>query len=325
MTDIDRVLRSNLKLKHLQLIVALDEFRHLGRASEFLSLTQPAVSKSLAEVERMFGLELFTRSTRGTEPTPYGATVIRFARSVLADFGRTRDEIAAVAGGASERVRVGAMVVATPGLLTGAVARVKAQSARTTVSIEEGDLTRLMPRLRVGELDLIVGRLEPGYAAPDIATEPLYDEPMCVIAPPDHPLATADRPAWADVAALPWVVPPAWASSRVKLLQLFYKHGLQPPADVIETASFLMTITFVRQRPACGFVARGVALHLEREGLARRVNLNVPIELPPVGIITLRAGLDTPPALRMREALRQEAAHLAPPGKKAGSGRRRRA
>ena len=98
-----------------------------------------------------------------------------------------------------------------------------------------------------------------------------------------------------------------------------------PPADVIETASFLMTITFVRQRPACGFVARGVALHLEREGLARRVNLNVPIELPPVGIITLRAGLDTPPALRMREALRQEAAHLAPPGKKAGSGRRRRA
>ena len=56
MPDIDRVLRSNLKLKHLQLVVALDEFRHLGRASEFLSLTPPAVSKTLAEIERMFGL-----------------------------------------------------------------------------------------------------------------------------------------------------------------------------------------------------------------------------------------------------------------------------
>lgn len=311
MADIDRVLRSNLKLRHLQLLVALDEFRHLGRAAEFLSLTQPAVSKSLAEVERMFGLELFTRSTRGTEPTPYGTTVVRFARSVLADFGRTRDEIAAVASGAAGRVRVGAMVVATPGLLTGAVARLKAQSALTTVSVEEGDLTRLMPRLRVGELDLIVGRLEPGYAAPDIATEALYEEPMCVIAPPSHPLAAARRPSWADLAALPWVVPPAWASSRVKLLQLFYKHGLQPPVDVIETASFLMTLTFVRQRPAIGFVARGVALHLEREGLAKRLNLAVPIELPPVGIITLRGGLHTPPAQRLREALRQEAAQLA--------------
>ena len=55
MADIDRVLRSNLKLRHLQLLVALDNFRHLGRAAEFLSLTQPAVSKSLAEIERLLG------------------------------------------------------------------------------------------------------------------------------------------------------------------------------------------------------------------------------------------------------------------------------
>ena len=81
MADIDRVLRSNLKLRHLQLLVALDQFRHLGRAAEFLSVTQPAVSKTLAEIERMFGLQLFDRSTRGTEPTPYGDSVVRFARS----------------------------------------------------------------------------------------------------------------------------------------------------------------------------------------------------------------------------------------------------
>ena len=51
MSQIDRVLRSNLKLRHLQLLVALDEFRHLGRVSEFLSITQPAVSKMLVEIE----------------------------------------------------------------------------------------------------------------------------------------------------------------------------------------------------------------------------------------------------------------------------------
>lgn len=56
MSQLDRALRSNLKLRHLQLLVALDQFRHLGRAAEWLSLTQPAVSKSLAEIERMFGL-----------------------------------------------------------------------------------------------------------------------------------------------------------------------------------------------------------------------------------------------------------------------------
>ena len=84
MTDLSRVLRSNLRLRHLQLLVALDQFRHLGRAAGFLSLTQPAVSKTLAEIERLFGVPLFTRSTRGTEPTAAGASVVRL-RIRLAD------------------------------------------------------------------------------------------------------------------------------------------------------------------------------------------------------------------------------------------------
>jgi DNA-binding transcriptional LysR family regulator len=306
MADLDRVLRSNLKLRHLQLLIALDQFRHLGRAAEFLAVTQPAVSKTLAEIERMFGLELFVRSTRGTEPTAYGTTVVRFARSVLADFDRTREEIESVASGAAGHTKVGAMVVATPGLLTRAVEALKARSAQTTVSIEEGDLTRLLPRLRTGELDLFVGRLEPGYAAPDLEMEALHDEPMCIVARPDSPLARKARPTWTDVAALPWVMPPAWASSRIKLNQMFYANGLNPPVDVIESASYLVTVAFLRERGACAFVARGVGRHLEGEGLAKVLKLKVPIELPPVGMITLRGRLRTPPTDQLMSCLRRQ-------------------
>lgn len=308
MAEIDRVLRSNLKLRHLQLLVALDEFRHLGRAAEFLSVSQPAVSKTLVEIERMFELDLFVRSTRGTEPTAYGQAVVRFARSVLADFSRTRDEIAAVAGGAAGRTSVGAMVVAIPSLLVRAVELLKQRSARTTVLVEEGDLTRLLPRLRVGELDLFVGRLEPGYASPDLDTETLYTEPMCIVVRPDHALAHDARVDWTKLVDVPWVVPPPWASSRVKLEQMFYKHRLAPPADIVETASFLATLTFVRERPAVGFLARGVARHFEAEGLIRVLNLKVPIELPPVGMITLKGRLRPPATEQLMDCLRITAA-----------------
>lgn len=313
MTDIDRVLRSNLKLRHLQLLVAIDQFRHLGRASEFLSVTQPAVSKTLAEIERMFGQALFTRSTRGTEPTAVGSAVVRFARSVLAEYGRTRDEIAAVAGGAAGRTLVGAMVVAVPTLLVAAVDLLKQRSAQTTVLVEEGDLTRLLPRLRVGELDLFVGRLEPGYASPDLETEALYTEPMCIVARPEHPLARASRVGWMQLAEVPWVVPPPWASSRIKLEQMFYKHRLAPPSDIVETASFLVMLSFVRERPAIGFLARGVALHAQREGLVRILRLAVPIELPPVGMITLRGRARTPATLQLMDCLRSCAPALRDP------------
>ena len=311
MPTIDRILRSNVKLKHLQRLVALDEFRHIGRVAEFLRVTQPAVSKMLAEIERMFELELFARSPRGTEPTAFGDAVIRFARLVIADYSRTRDEIDAVASGAAGRTSVGAMVVAMPGLLVQAVKLLKRRSALTTVMIEEGDLTRLLPRLRVGELDLIVGRLEPGYASPDLQTEVLYEESMTIIARPDHPLCKKERPTWKELAEAPWVVPPPWASSRVKLNQMFYKHRLNPPVDLIESASFLATMSFVRDSGALGFVARAVAKKMEAEGLVRALRVALPIELPPVGLIFLAGRLRTPTTEQLAECLRNVARKIA--------------
>ena len=312
MTQIDRVLRSNLKLRHLQMLVALDQFRHLGRAAEFLSVTQPAVSKSLVEIERMFGLALFERSTRGTEPTPYGDSVVRFARSVLADYDRTRDEIAAVASGAAGRTSVGAMVVAMPVLLARAVEMLKANSSQTTVLVEEGDLTRLLPKLRLGELDLFVGRLEPGYAAPDLETEALHAEPMQAVVRPGHPLAAKRRLGWADLAKERCVMPPPWASLRVKLDQMFFRDGVHPPADIIESASFLAQISFLQQRDAVAFMARSVARHFQQQGMLKVLALKVPIELPPVGLITTRGRRRTPSTQQLVECLRRAARAKSP-------------
>ena len=306
MADIDRVLRSNLKLRHLQLLVVLDQFRHLGRAAEFLSLTQPAVSKTLAEIERLFGVSLFDRSTRGTEPTPYGAAVVRFARSVLADYERTRDELAAVAAGATGRVRVGAMVVATHWLAQ-AVQAFKQQQPQTAVLVEEGDLMRLLPRLRGGELDLIVGRLEPGHAAPDLDTEPLYDEPMVLVTAPGDALTRLRKPGWADVAVRPCVLPPPYASLRIKLDQQFHRHGLNPPVDLVETASFLAQVTFIHGRQAVGVMAHAVAHHFAQQGLLQVLPLAVDLDLPPVGIVTLRGRRASPGADRFLACARSTA------------------
>lgn len=305
MAQIDRVLRSNIKLRHLQLVVALDEFRHLGRTAEFLSVTQPAVSKMLGEVEEMLGLTLFDRSTRGSEPTASGRAIIRFARSVLAEYERTREEIAAVESGAAGRARVGSMVVALPVLLGRAVELLKARSAQATVLVEEGDLTRLLPKLRLGELDLFIGRLEPGYAAPDLITEVLFNEPMVAVVAPGHPLAERKRVAWADLAELPCVLPPPWASLRVKLEQQFHKHGLQPPTDLVETASFLALQTFISRRGAAGFLARSVARHFEHQGVVQVLPLAVPVELPPIGLITMRGRRLTTTTEQLMECLRE--------------------
>lgn len=310
MVQIDRALRSNIKLRHLQLLVALDEFRHLGRTAEFLSVSQPAVSKVLTEVEKALGLTLFTRSTRGTEPTPAGESLVRFARSVLAQYEQTRDEIAAAESGASGRIRVGSMGAALPVLLARAVGMLKDRHARATVLVEEGDLTHLLPKLRLRELDLIVGRLEPGYAAPDLLTEALYDEPMVVVVKRGHKLARKARPGWADLAEMPCVMPPPWASLRVKIEQAFYRYGLHPPQDVIESSSYLALSTFVSQRNAAGFMAASVARALQAEGRLHVLAMEVPVDLPPVGIITLRERAPSLSADQLVACLREAAVEV---------------
>lgn len=322
MAQIDRALRSNIKLRHLQLVVALDEFRHLGRTAEFLSVTQPAVSKMLGEVESMLGFVLFERSTRGSVPTAAGRSFVRFARSVLAGYERTRDEIAAEESGLAGRTRVGSMAVTLPTLLAQAVEELKQRSGQARVLVEEGDLTHLLPKLRLGELDLFVGRLEPGYASPDLVTEALYQEPMRVVVAPGHPLARRRHPGWKDLAALPCVVPPPWASLRVKLEQQFHRHGLQPPTDLVETASFLGQVTFIRQRGAAAFMAEGVARHFEAAGLVQVLALEVPVEVPPAGLITLRERPVTPVTQQLIDCLRKVASGhkgaiaAAPPGRR---------
>lgn len=307
MATIDRVLRSNIKLRHLQLLVALDQFRHLGRTAEFMSVSQPAVSKMLTEVESMLGSILFERSTRGTEPTAAGLSLVRFARSVLADYERTRDEIAAVESGAAGRTRVGSMVVTLPVLLAKAVTLFKKNAPGATVLVEEGDLAQLLPKLRLGEIDLFVGRLEPGYAAPDLVTEKLFNEPMVAVVGSGHSLSRKRQCTWADIAALPCVLPPPWASLRVKLEQQFFKYKLHPPADIIETASFLAINTFVQQRLAVAFVARSVGEHFEREGLFTVLKLPVQVDLPPVGLITVRGRPPTRITEQLMECLRRVA------------------
>jgi DNA-binding transcriptional LysR family regulator len=304
MAQIDRVLRSNIKLRHLQLVVALDQFRHLGRTAEFLSVSQPAVSKMLAEVENMLDMTLFDRSTRGTEPTASGQAIVRFARSVLADYERTRDEIAAVASGAAGRTRVGSMVVALPVLLAGAVKLLKQRSALATVLVEEGDLTHLLPKLRLGELDIFVGRLEPGYSAPDLVTEALFNEPMVAVVKRGHALMRKKKPGWSDLASMPCVLPPPWASLRVKIEQTFFRHGLNPPLDIIETSSFLALSSFLQQRDAAGFLARSVGLHFQMQGMLDILPIDVPIELPPIGLITVRGRRLTPSSEQLMACLR---------------------
>ncbi|CUJ66420.1 Galactose-binding protein regulator [Achromobacter xylosoxidans] len=302
---IPRLLRSGLKLRHLQLLVTLDQIRHLGRTAEALSLSAPAVSKSLAEIERTIGFVLFQRSTRGTEPTSHGVVVIDFARRVLADYARAQSELDAVSAGSVGRAHIGAMVASIPALLVPAIAAMKREAPQATVLIEEDDLKGLFRRLRLGEFDFLVGRLDPSYAAADLAMEALYSEPSCCVVHVSNQFAHRSVVQLAELATSNWVIPQPWATMRPRVELMFRLNGLSMPTDVVETASFLAMLSLLRARGAVTILARSVASAFEDEGVLKILPIDVPFVMAPIGIISLEGHKASAAATLMVKHLRE--------------------
>ncbi len=180
---------SRIRLRHLSCFVVVAQERTLARAAERLHLSQPAVSKTLTELERLAGHQLVERSRAGTQLTQAGERFLRYA----VDVTRALDSAAAALTEAEPRryptVRVAALPTAAGGLLAQAIARLRGRRPHAGVRVQTGHNPELIAALRAGEADFAVGRIaEPAMMA-GVSFELLYAESLAVVTRPEHRLA----------------------------------------------------------------------------------------------------------------------------------------
>lgn len=311
MAQADWFIRANLKPRHFRMLVALDDLRHLGRVAQSLHVTQPAVSLALSELEKGLGFKLFERTPKGMLPNAYGECLVRHARAVLASLVQARDELHALQSGASGKVTVGALPAMRPGLLPRALAMLKEKTPQTIVIVHEGSMESMLPELRRGAVDLIVGRLTGHDASGDFSEETLYEGHNSVVVGPRHPLARRRRLGWQELAGFPWVLPPVGSLSREPLENVFQKHGISVPADCVETMSIDVITGYLQLTEAIGLLSQVVARHYIGAGLLARLPLSLPDPQRPIGVTWSR---HKPPSAAVRsfmQCLRAAAAQLA--------------
>ena len=231
----DRFVRSYLKTRHMVLLVELGRHGSILHAAEAASLTQPAASKLLGELEHALGVQLFDRLPRGVAPTWYGKVLIRRAGAALAEMGAGHQEVMELLAGQSGRVEVGTVLTPSTTFLPDAVIRLKASHARVHVSISVDTSKLLVARLRAGELDMVIGRVFDPEDGGELAFEPVTDEPHALIARAGHPLAGRSGLQLEELARQGWILPPAGSIARDRLTALFVAHGLEAPVDTVST------------------------------------------------------------------------------------------
>lgn len=291
-----------LRLRHLEILLAVEAHGSLTAAAEALGASQPAVSQWLAEIESALGVPLFLRG-RQIRPSPYLPVALRHARRVVADSRQLQQELAAVAAGTLGAVRIGSMLVSSAGLLPRALLSLAAQAEPLRIEVVEDIAAGLWARFERRELDLIVGRLDERAFRPQVHSEALFKDPHCVVAGRRHPLLRSARVSWAKAAAYPWILPPQQTALRRAIDATFVEQGLAPPEPWIESTSPMLNQALMRESRCIGVTSGEAAQHYQRLGLLSILPLSLGSDVGPVGMVWDRQ--EPSPALaRVLQALR---------------------
>jgi LysR family transcriptional regulator, pca operon transcriptional activator len=259
----------NIKFRHLQCFLAVAQQGSLQRAAVALSITQPAVSKTLKELESLLDTRLFERGRKGAALTPAGEA---FTRHAGASVSALRDAVASVTPSrrpGAEVVTLGVLPTVAPWLLPAVLGLLDTSGARTSLRIHTAPNPALLLQLRQRELDLVIGRFAEPVHMQGLTFEHLYADPLVLVVRPGHPLlhgaALRGNPLM-HLHGFTLVLPPQGTAIRHTADSFLSTRGLVSPARTIETLSVSVARNHTRASDAVWLSPRGAAAQDVRDG-----------------------------------------------------------
>jgi DNA-binding transcriptional LysR family regulator len=283
----DRVLQ-RLKLSDLRLLRAVVDFGGMAKAAAHLNISQPAVSKAIAALERTLGLRVVDRAPQGIVPTIYGEALLKGAVAVFDDLSQSLNQIEYLTDPGVGDLRFGALDHLIASFVPAVIDRMSRSYPRINFHVERLSVARLQYReLRERNVEFLITRLPQGPSEPDMDVEALFDDPIFVAAGINSPWTRRRRIRLSELVNEPWSHPPYDGMVGAMIIDAFRARGLEPPNGV---ACFSM-----QMHKALIATGRYVAIlpsSLLRFGTEQRAIKRLPIVLSkgpaPVGIIILK-------------------------------------
>ncbi len=302
--DLTDRLSRYLTVRELRVLLCVAEQGTFRKAAVALHMTQPAVTKAMADLEAKLGIKLYDRSTRGVEATVHGRSFIRHASAIFAEIRNAAQELEVISSGSAGRLIVGTVPMPAAGLLPAAIQQLLTRHPNIHVAVHEGNEVYLAEELRKRELDLVLSRMTQFGPSNDLRVEALYEDALCVIAHRSHPLACKARLSWSMVEQEAWVLPPTDTFFYHHILRVLNKRGLALPRQSIETLSIHIMYGMLAQAPMLSFAAVSQYVHspLLRDFLALPVDL--PVVTASIGAVTIKARQASPLAIQLATIIR---------------------
>ncbi|MFD1253425.1 HTH-type transcriptional regulator GbpR [Devosia equisanguinis] len=307
------LLDPRIKLRHISCFLEVNRQRGVVPASQALGLSQPAVSKSIAELEDLLQTALFDRSGRKLVLTRQGEI---FARHAMAAAAAIREGIESMDLNRSSHtvVRLGALPTVEVEVVPRAVERFMHTPFACRVHVESGPSGHMLAMLRDGNLDFIVGRLASPEVMNGLIFEHLYSEQLTFAVRPSHPLASKPTLSYRELEPYPMLLPPANAIIRPIVDSLFIAGGAGRFRYEIETVSNGFARAYALENDAIWTISRSVVAHDLEIGQLVALALDTSASHGPVGI-TMRSNEQLSVVTSaLLDAVREAAAEVAARG-----------
>lgn len=303
-------LETRLKMRHYALLVAVDRHRSITRVAEQLSLTQPTVTRALADIEDIFMAPLFVRHRRGLEPTPAGVVVLARARLAMADNAALQQELQAVHVGRQGRLRIGMIPYVSTQALDATWQHLFALRPQLALLAHEDTTHNLVQAVRSRTLDCAICRFSQDSTDGDLVQQLLYHQQARLVVARSGAGRLAKQAALdiPELAGMDWIFPPSDTPIRQMINAIFAAAGRTVPVPLIEAYAPRTIASALQQLPRGitvlpGDIAQAVASMSGAEVLPQPL----PWSLPPVGLAWLRDSPKATVIAALAAAVRQPA------------------
>jgi DNA-binding transcriptional LysR family regulator len=280
-------LYSRLKIRHIRVVVAIADMGNPLRASQAMSITQPAMSKALAEVEDVVGDKLFDRTPFGTRPTAFGESLIRHGRSVLTQLDRVHGDFEGIRRGNTGTIRLGVFsLLADWPPITKSIHNIRQVMPDLPVFIDDGNMEDLIAKLDVGSLDVVFGRYPYAVQQSHHTLHGLHQDRIVLVANTNHALFRNQTPlTLKDLVEYTWILPPAKNIVRLQLEIELSKLGLSLLKTPITSLSVPINLRLVQASDFIMLMPQSVARAVEFERDIRVIPYEVPFSVGPLAAI----------------------------------------
>ena len=277
-----------LRLRDLHILLAVVQTGSMAKAAAQLFVSQPAVSKAVADMEYALGVRLLERSPQGVEPTRYGAALVRRGSAVFNELSQGVKEIEFLVDPTVGELRIGATdpIAATIGAPI--MNRLSAQHPRIAFHVVTGDLSTLLLEVAGRNIEFAISRLNEGVALDGMTIEILFHDPYVVVGGAQNPWTRRRKVELAQLIHEAWVLPPYDTVQGGQNAAAFRASGVEPPRATVTTLSLNLRNTLLATGRFLTILPSFMLGLSGKNSPLRAVAVDLPRTRRPIGMVRLK-------------------------------------